>query len=67
MAVTEITKAARNLATAERKLTRVQGNEAAAVAKATAKATKKYAEKVVAAQADVDTAKSALVRLVSAA
>jgi hypothetical protein len=69
MAVTtaDITKAAKELTSLERKLAKLVANEKAAVAKATAKALSKYAEKVVNAQGDVEGAKSRLRNLAAQA
>jgi hypothetical protein len=63
----DITKASKTLEKLEAKLTRVQSRKDAAVAKATAKAEKVYAEKVVAAQTDVDNARKALQTLAASA
>jgi len=63
----DITKASKTLEKLEAKLTRVQSRKDAAVAKATAKAEKVYAEKVVAAQTDVDNARQALQTLAASA
>ena len=63
----EITKAAKALASAEKRLAKLQTNELAAVKKATEKATKKYAEKVSAAAAEVLAARKTLQDVVAAA
>jgi hypothetical protein len=63
----DITKASKTLEKLEAKLTRVQSRKDAAVAKATAKAEKVYAEKVVAAQTAADKASAELQKLVTAA
>ncbi len=67
MATSEITKAAKKLATQEKKLAKLKSNEGAAVAKATAKAQAKYSDKIIAAQKDVSDAKATLQELVAAA
>jgi hypothetical protein len=63
----DITKAARALATAERKLAKVAASEDAFIAKAQAKATEKYAAKIVDANIAVRAARKALQDLVAAA
>lgn len=66
MAVTETTKAARALEAAKRKLAKVQGNEDAAIAKATAKAQAKYGVKLTEVAQAVAAAKKFLQALVAA-
>ena len=63
----DITKAAKALASAEKKLSKLQTNELAAVKKATEKATKKYAEKVSTAATEVLAARKTLQDVVAAA
>jgi hypothetical protein len=62
-----ITKAAKKLATAEKKLSTLVADKEAAVAKVTAKASAKYTEKITAKQNDVASAKAALQELAAAA
>ena len=69
MAVTtaEITKAAKELTSLERRLAKLVANETAAVAKATEKAQAKYGKKISNALCDVDAAKSRLRNLAAQA
>ncbi len=63
----EITKAAKTLASAEKRLAKLKNNEEAAVAKATAKAQAKYSDKILAAQKEVSEEKTALQSIVATA
>lgn len=65
--VSAITKAAKELDKFERKLVKVETSKTAAVAKATAKAEKKYDEKIIAAQEEVAGARKTLTELVAKA
>ncbi len=63
----DITKAAKELASLERKLTKLVLNQDAAVAKATAKATGKYEKKISDVNSAVAAAKKALQTLAASA
>lgn len=67
MSTQDITNAAKELTKLEGKLERIQARSEAAIAKATEKATKVYAEKVAAAQTAVTAAKLNLQSLAAAA